>query len=543
MILFCTLVTHANENVNAPLYDVLQMSYWLPNPGKVYLPPSRPVARILSTDDYVQETSLFFQASSDRLLSVGHPYFPVKDPGNQTEVVPKVSGNQFRVFRLQLPDPNRFALVDPSIYNPDKERLVWKLRGLEVIRGGPLGIGSTGHPLLNKLNDTENPNQYFTSSTDNRQNVSLDPKQTQLLIVGCEPCTGAHWDEAKACAEPAPKKGDCPPIQLVNSVIEDGDMCDIGFGAMNFNKLQQDRSGVPLDIVATTCKWPDLVKMINDVYGDGLFFYGKREQLYARHYFTRNGVVGDNIPQVNEEPQTKYVLPGDSSTNQAQQTVTSSVYFATPSGSLVSSDGQIFNRPYWMQRAQGMNNGVCWNNNLFVTVVDNTHNTNFTISQYKGNAVTPPDTYKSSDYNQFLRHVEEYDIAIILQICKISLEADILAHLNAMNPAILENWNLAFVPPPATGIEDHYRFISSLATRCPDQNPAPEKADPYSKYSFWNVDLTDRMTSDLTQTSLGRRFVYQIGLTGRAISASTLKRKRVATTNPSSKSSKRKRRS
>lgn len=108
------------------------MSYWSSNNGKVYLPPAKPVARILSTDDFVQETSLFFQASSDRLLTVGHPYFPVKDPtGN--ELVPKVSGNQYRVFRLTLPDPNRFALVDPTIYDPDTERLVWKLRGLSLI--------------------------------------------------------------------------------------------------------------------------------------------------------------------------------------------------------------------------------------------------------------------------------------------------------------------------------------------------------------------------------------------------------------------------
>lgn len=514
------------------------MSLWLPNTGKVYLPPSRPVARVLSTDDYVQETSLFFHASSDRLLTVGHPYFPIKDVGG-TVTVPKVSGNQFRVFRLQLPDPNRFALIDPTIYDPDKERLVWKLRGIEVMRGGPLGIGSTGHPLFNKVNDTENPNTYFQTTSDNRQNVSMDPKQTQLLIVGCEPCTGAHWDAAKACANPAPEKGDCPPLQLVNSIIEDGDMCDIGFGAMNFDKLQQDRSGVPLDIVASTCKWPDLVKMTNDVYGDGLFFFGKREQIYSRHYFTRNGVVGDDIPQAHEDPQTKYLLPGDPSSGQAQRTITPSIYFATPSGSLVSSDAQILNRPYWMQRAHGMNNGVCWNNNLFVTVVDNTHNTNFTISQYTGS--DPLTVYKATEFKEYLRHVEEFDISIILQICKIGLEADVLAHINAMNSTILDNWNLAFVPPPATGIEDHYRYISSLATRCPDQNPPPEKVDPFAKYSFWSVDLTDRMSSDLTQTSLGRRFVYQIGLTGRTIN--TLKRKRVVTPSSSkSRTPKRKRR-
>ncbi|ANG08956.1 L1 [Human papillomavirus 186] len=520
------------------------MSYWLPT-GTVYLPPSRPVARVLSTDDYVQETSLFFHGSSDRLLTVGHPYFPVKDPGTNKITIPKVSGNQYRVFRLHLPDPNKFALVDKTIYNPDVERLVWKLRGIEVSRGGPLGIGSTGHPLLNKLNDTENPNNYFKGSTDSRQNVSMDPKQTQLLLVGCEPCIGAHWDAAKPCVDQNPpfQKGDCPPLQLVNSIIEDGDMCDIGFGAMNFSNLQQDRSGVPLDITASICKWPDLVKMTNDVYGDELFFFGKREQLYARHYFTRDGVVGNDIPQVHEQPTTKYLRGGEQS--QAQNTISSSVYFATPSGSLVSSDALIMNRPYWMQRAQGMNNGVAWNNQLFVTLVDNTHNTNFTISQYSGDSSEIPDTYKSSDYKQYLRHAEEFDISIIVQICKVGLDADVLAHLNAMNPTILENWNLAFIPPPAAGIEDHYRFISSLATRCPAQTPAEEKEDPYAQYSFWSVDLSERMTNDLSQTSLGRRFVYQVSLAGRTISSSSLKRKRTAiagSSSTTSKKAKRKRR-
>lgn len=502
------------------------MAAWLPNQGKVYLPPSRPVAQVLSTDDYVQETEIYFHGSSDRLLTVGHPYFPITDSRTKAVTVPKVSGNQYRVFKLQLPDPNKLALVDNKVYDPSTERLVWKLKGIEVIRGGPLGIGTTGHPLLNKLNDTENPNNYFQGSTDSRQNVSMDPKQTQLLIVGCVPPTGAHWDAAKACAEPPQDKDACPPLELVNSYIEDGDMCDIGFGALNFNSLQQDRSSVPLEITASICKWPDILKMTSDVYGDQMFFYGKQEQLYARHFFTRNGVVGENIPQVNEENQTLYVLPGQST--QAQKTASSSVYFPTPSGSLVSSNSLILNRPYWMHRAQGLNNGICWNDRIFVTVVDNTHNTNFTISRYSGSS-TKPETYNSSEFKNYLRHCEEFDISIIVQLCKVSLEADILAHLNAMNPTILENWNLAFVPPPATAIEDHYRYINSMATRCPDQTPTPEKIDPFAKYNFWDVDLSDKMTTELSQTSLGRRFIYQVGLLNKGIT-STLKRRRITST-------------
>lgn len=34
------------------------------------------------------------------------------------------------MFRILFPDPNKFALHDPSIYDPDTERLVWKLVGI-----------------------------------------------------------------------------------------------------------------------------------------------------------------------------------------------------------------------------------------------------------------------------------------------------------------------------------------------------------------------------------------------------------------------------
>ncbi|ANG09004.1 L1 [Human papillomavirus type 194] len=499
------------------------MAAWLPT-GKLYLPP-QPVARVLETDEYVKGTSIYFHAGTDRLLTVGHPYFPIRDVADRNKIlVPHVSGSQFRVFRMKLPDPNRFALIEKGIYNPEHQRLVWKLRGLEVGRGGPLGIGTTGHPLYNKLNDTENPNKYIKQSDDNRQDVSLDPKQTQLFIVGCAPPIGEHWDVAKPCAGAQFNKGDCPPIQLVNSVIQDGDMCDIGFGAVNNAKFQEDKSSATLDTIATTTKWPDFLKMGKDIYGDSLFFYGRREQVYARHYFCRAGTMGDAIPEPFE-PTSDYFIGAQD--GQDQKTIASHVYFGTPSGSLVSSESQVFNRPYWLQRAQGTNNGICWGNNLFVTVVDNTHNTNFTLSVKKEGADNDY-KYKASDFNQFLRHVEEFEMEFIFQLCIVPLDADVLAHLNVMNPSILEEWQLSFVPPPPSGIEDAYRFITSTATRCPDQQPV-EKVDPYAEFTFWTVDLTDRFSSELSQFSLGRRFIYQTGLITngkrlRPISTSTTKR-------------------
>lgn len=489
----------------------LQMALWTHQNGKLYLPPPRPVARVLSTDEYVQNTNLFFYAGTERLLQVGHPFFEVRSSVDEEKIeVPKVSGNQYRVLRVTLPDPNKFALVDPGIYNSEHERLVWRLRGLEIGRGGPLGVATTGNPLFNKYGDTENPNSYPKKQTDdNRQNVSMDPKQTQLFLVGCAPPIGAHWDIAEFCKDHNRIQGECPPVQLINSYIEDGDMCDIGFGACNFKAFQKDKSGVPLEIVDSICKYPDFLKMSKDTYGDELFFCGRREQLYVRHNFVRAGTIGDSIP-TPYNGSSYYISP---QTEQAQNNVDSHIYFAVPSGSLTTSDSQLFNRPYWLQQSQGANNGICWGNQLFLTYVDNTRNTNFTLSVYNSNDIEPSAQYKykAADFKQYLRHVEEVELEFIFQLCKVRLDADILAHINVMNPSILDEWQLAFVPPAPQSIEDQYRFLSSLATKCPVPAPA-EKDDPYKKYNFWPIDLTERFTLELSQYPLGRRFLYQSGL-------------------------------
>nr|AYA93578.1 MAG: L1 protein [Human papillomavirus] len=487
------------------------MATWTPNSGRLYLPPAKPVATVLSTDDYIVPTNLYFHAYTERLLTVGHPYFDVMNSVNPKKIdVPKVSGNQYRVLRLHLPDPNKFALIDKEIYNPERERLVWRLQGVQIDRGGPLGIGSSGHPLFDRLQDTENPNAYQVPlESDNRQNVSFDPKQNQLFIVGCSPATGQHWDVAEPCKNTNPDKGSCPPIKLVHSVIEDGDMSDIGLGPVNFSTFSASRSDAPLDVINATCKWPDFVQMTKDVYGDKVFFFGKREQLYARHQFVHDGYDGDSIP---DKPTRAFLITPDGASPPGSKFGKTS-YYSIPSGSLVTSEANIFNRPYWLHKAQGKNNGICWGNNLFITLLDNTHNTNFTLSVYTGDSPMQDNyTYKINEFRKFLRHTEEIEVEIIMQLCKVPLEADILAHINAMDSRILDEWQLAFVPAPPQGLEDTYRYLKSLATICPTDAPQPPNTDPYKDFAFWDVDLTDKFTTELDQTPLGRKFLYQMGL-------------------------------
>lgn len=514
------------------------MSTWLQTAGAIYLPPSKPTARVLHTDEFVRPTSLYFHASTDRLLIVGNPHFDVYDESQDDPkpiLIPKVSACQYRVFRLQLPDPNRFALVDRDIYDPDKERLVWKLTGIEIDRGGPLGIGALGNPLFNKYLDVENPSAYPQEdrNKDLRVVVGFDPKQTQMFIVGSSPPIGKYWDFADCKTQV--ENGKCPPINLYHSFIQDGEMGDTGYGAANFGNFQQDKANIPLALVNETAKYPDFVKMSKDTYGNNMFFFGNREQMYARHVFAPAGSTGDPLPLKG-----MYIAPEDDS---PQQTLGPTTYYTTPSGSLVSSDTNLFNKPYWLQRAQGLNNGVCWNNELFVTVYDNTRNVNFNISIYKENGSPDENTkYKYEDYKQYQRHCEEYEVEIVVQLCVVALEPDTLAHLSVMDARILEGWQLSFIPPAPPGIEDRYRYVQSQAIKCPNQ-PAPQPADntptdPYADLTFWKVDLTERFTSELYDTPLGRKFLYQHGLlngssTVRSVltprkRARTLKRKRGA---------------
>lgn len=341
------------------------MAVWLPAANKFYLPP-QPITRVQNTEEYVERTSIFYHAASERLLTVGHPFYDVLS-SDQTKVnIPKVSPNQYRVFRVKFPDPNSFAFGDKQIFNPEKERLVWAIRGVEIGRGQPLGIAVSGHPYFNRLADAENPFNYDNShgvTHDERDNLAFDVKQVQMFMVGCTPQSGEFWDKGPVCAEQQVSAGDCPPLELKNKLIEDGDMACVGFGNLNFKELQQNKAEAPLDLVNNISAYPDFIKMAEEPFGNALFFYARREQMYARHTFIRDGLNAESIP-------SNFYIKGI--TGDAKETIGTDSYGFTPSGSLVSSDAQLFNRPYWLQRAQGQNNGVIWNNDLFLTVVDNT---------------------------------------------------------------------------------------------------------------------------------------------------------------------------
>uniref|UniRef100_A0AAU7E3V6 Major capsid protein L1 n=1 Tax=Mops bat papillomavirus TaxID=3141892 RepID=A0AAU7E3V6_9PAPI len=511
------------------------MAFWRPSTNKFYIPP-QPITRAVSTDEFVHRLNVFYHASTERLLMVGHPYFSIEKqpppPATSDDFplkVPKVSPYQYRVFRLKLPNPNEFVFPDKSAYNPDTERLVWACRGLEIGRGGPLGIGLVGHPYLNKFEDVENIPlvdaavrlNAQVNNQDFRRNTAFDGKQTQMFMVGNHPPVGTYWTLAKKCKEQPEDDDIAPPIELKDKIIEDGQMGDYGFGNLDTKTLAANKSDFPLDMVDEVVVYPDYLKMTRELFGNSLWFYARREQMYARHYFNR----------YSQQQQDEEAIPTEIAWLGQQAPYDKYSYTAGPSGSLVSTDTQLFNRPYWMSRAQGLNNGICWNNEMFITVLDTTRGTNFNISVSE--AATPPENYQGDNYKEFVRHVEEYEISLIFQLCKVKLTAETLAYLHNMDPRIIDLWDLNIQSPPNDDLHEVYRWIQSLATKCPDDALPIVPKDPWSDCNFWNVDLTERFSEQLDQYNLGRRFLFQAGLTNNTIGQQvvtrpirTLKRKR-----------------
>nr|QBR99510.1 L1 [Gull papillomavirus 2] len=483
-------------------------------PPVLYIPSSQPQPTYFTTDDYVEQTPYVYHCGTDRLLTVGHPYFevPVRGDG-AAPAVPKVSPNQYRCFRLTLPDPNgQFQLPSNTVSDPDRFRLVWQLVGLEVTRGQPLGIGLSGAPAFNRLRDIENPGSR-QNDTDERINTAFDPKQSQMLVVGCAPAYGEHWSIAEPCGSPPPVT-DCPPIELVSTVIEDGDMSDIGFGNMNFKLLASNRSDVPLELVSQVSKYPDWVRMRTDPTGDSCFYMVRREQAYCRRLWMLGGAAGETIPEVYRPQHSDY-------------NTMNCAYLAVPSGSVSTTDTQLFNRPYWLSQAQGHNNGVCWAENLFITVLDNTRGGTLHISHVPSGKQSSESSgnYDVKNYTEYQRHVEEFEICALLRLCRVPLRPEVLAHIYRLHPHVLNKWGISEQPVPGVQAEDSYRYIGSQATRCPLPAPPPAPAaDPYSSYKFWTVDCSDRLSLDLPVHPLGRKYLSLLPYGGSRSSTTSRKR-------------------
>lgn len=499
----------------------------------------------LTTDDYVIGTNIYATCNTERLLIVGNPHHAV-EAGEQENaatkfLVPKVSANQYRVFRCRLPDPNEMILPESHIPDP-KFKYVWQLRGLQVNRGQPMNTGASGAPKFNRGADAESfpymrPDpRVADASSDHTVPFAFDPKQMQLLVCGNKPAIGEYWGKADACPT---LEGDeenpptCPPIQLRTEFIEDGDFFDMGFGAME-PALRENKYDVPVELLQEITKYIDLIGMQNDGTGDSAFFLTKREQAYARHVFHKDGNQG--------EPIDENLYPKGPSAQGNCNCTDNYTFYTTPSGSLVNSDNTLFNKPYFLNRGQGHNNGICWLEDLFITVLDNTRNTNMVISVATSDGQTKNGKdFDEGNFTYFLRHTEEFELHLGFRLCKVPLTSPVLFHLFQQNDRILKKWGFKVGMPlhplpghPAPSLKDSYRYITdptpsvpeSMAILCPERQKQidgePEDQDPYFGHEFWDLDFTDTFKFEYSGSTFARQFFL-----GLPVSSTAPKRKNI----------------
>ncbi|QYW06044.1 L1 protein [Papillomaviridae sp. Seabass_c24797] len=511
--------------------------------------PLEPVMR--STDEYTTDTGLSYAVKSDLIVLVGHPHYDItaekkrKGKKKKDVLLPMNSPFQYRVFKLQLPDPNKMTFPETLGHRTlETEVFVWSVEMVEVTRGGPLGVPITGNSMFAKFKDIENPDVDWTKQVsrpqtdtkDGRVMVGFDGKQTQLIAVGGKPLDGVYWDGDSSQVP----KGSCPILVRKNKTIEDGDLGDIGFGNMNPDTICKDEWHLPIEMSERLTIHPDFPKMQHDSMGDACFMYVLKEQLFGKHFWDMAGIGGEQTVD-NTVPLEGKVIP---------------------SGSLTASGQSIFNKPLWLNQALGPNNGLLWNNELFVTCMDTTHGGSFnvvvpeknagsddkpqggkmnlitsqtntgqqqdesdsdddcfqgfdTISASEKHSMQTADPYDPTKLVEFQRHVSEWQVQAIVRLKKISLEAELMLMLDNQYPKLLKDWGFGWGEQegalPMSSIFNQDKMKSCKQLEKEEEEEEIEDVHQHIVVSV-NGDAKLEVHDDLHRIPLGRKYLNMKGV-------------------------------
>lgn len=222
-------------------------------------------------------------------------------------------------------------------------------------------------------------------------------------------------------------KGD---IVRMTKDIGDGDMHEFGFGNIDYKTTSYDKTLLPVEMCYNNGPTliPDKLGMQADLTGDRCFFMWERTAAGIRHTRHTNGLHFTNNPSDNTD-----VFAKCQNMVQQQNAVTAG---------MVSSTLDLFNKNYWLNKAQGPNNGVIWHNKLYVTHVDNTRGYIHMITE-KG---TDSSNYDPTKVNCFLRHIREYKVSVLVRLCKVKLEAQLIQYLLQFNKEFMKNLGFQFNP-------------------------------------------------------------------------------------------------
>ncbi|QXT57756.1 L1 [Rhinella marina papillomavirus 1] len=339
-----------------------------------------PPQKLLKTSDaYTTSTDFWFTVQSKIVTLQGNPFEEFKQ---DDKTVPFVSPLQFRVVKLNLPDPNSMSIQGMS-QSLNSRRFFWQLKGFSIHRQQP-----RAHPYTSRV-------KWDSGTAVEDFNLVFDPPTRQFIIIGAKPALGTYfeWDNAKAGV-------------LIKKVseIEDGDLVDVGFGTLKVP--DQYKSQFPNIMSKAQTKDIALLDMLEEETGDRLFTFLDREQSFAKTFEATKLQSGET----KEEYECAWTIP---------------------SGGLVSSLNDIFNKSFWINKSGHENNCVAWDNSFFFTFCDTTRGQIYSLPNSDGTGA-------------LMRFVSEFQIEAVVRLVSVTLESQFLQYINRINKGLLSKWGFGF---------------------------------------------------------------------------------------------------
>lgn len=258
----------------------------------------------------------------------------------------------------------------------------------------------------------------------------MEHAQRQLINVGCKPCLGwmEDWNFDKY------------EFERKTLAIEDGHLCEFGYGNQCSNH-EADRLCEPIEMnndsnspaAQTSCPLVlDKITMDNDDTGDCSFLVIERLADGIRHTIANSNADAE-YTKVTEGPFKNATMSPDP--------------LKTKTAGMISNTSDIFNKSYWLNKCKGPNNGVCWDNKIYFTFVDNLRGHIYRHTMKVATGLKTP--YNPADYGYRLRHIKEYQVQAIVRKCYVKLEAKLITNLLQWNRSWLKTLGFKFNTPEA----------------------------------------------------------------------------------------------
>ncbi|QKR71898.1 L1 [Wels catfish papillomavirus 1] len=386
----------------------------------------------MSTDQYVTDTDVTYLLESENIRLTGNPFI-----GKPTDAVPMVNPSRYNVVRLKLPDMNKFIMPPKQgRLSLQTEVKVWKVIGLRVDCQGSLCPAVTGNKDT-KFTTTDAG--ASTTGTVSDEYLGMEHKQVQLLSIGTEPLLGVYETIEGTLSKDS---------HLVRKQIpiEDGMLHDFGWGNTDFLKTSLDKRRLPVELqnCTTPVTIPDELGMASDRIGNHMFFLWKKCAAGIRHTLWDPKSKNLNDPTGEDTARTCEGLPDPT------RSVTAG---------MVTSMTDLFNRNYWLDKARGPNNCVCWKNEIYVTFVDNTRGHIHTLVSLSDSVEDEQTEEQNEDEEPELkndnkianlvhRHVKEFKVSVIVRLCHVKLEAKLITYLLRFNAEWLKVLGFDFQTGP-----------------------------------------------------------------------------------------------